>query len=165
MDIRKFRRVVTGIAEGKSKVLIDNVLDTVREFGPIRPGVAHTYVWPEGGSMKPPKGSTSFLIAQFDPEDPNVLKSLDGRKAFAAVDAEDNWIPTDRHPFMHKTQTVDYGIVLQGEVHLLLDEDETVTLRKGDLLVQQGTVHAWSNRGTNPCIIAFILVDTAHNKY
>lgn len=159
MDIKQFRRIVTGIKDGKSSVLSNNVLDTVKEFGAIRPGVAHTYVWPEGGSMKPTKGGTSFLIAQFDPEDPEVLSTLDGRRAFAAVGAEDNWIKTDRHPFMHKTHTVDYGIVLQGEVRLLLDEDETVTLRKGDLLVQQGTVHAWSNRGSEPCVIAFILVD------
>lgn len=159
MDIKQFKRIVTGIKDGKSSVLSNNILDTVKEFGAIRPGVAHTYVWPEGGSMKPTKGGTSFLIAQFDPEDPAVLKTLDGRRAFAAVGAEDNWIKTDRHPFMHKTHTVDYGIVLQGEVRLLLDEDETVTLRKGDLLVQQGTVHAWSNRGTEPCVIAFILVD------
>lgn len=159
MDIKQFKRIVTGIKDGKSSVLSNNVLDTVKEFGAIRPGVAHTYVWPEGGSMKPNKGGTSFLIAQFDPEDPKVLATLDGRRAFAAVGAEDNWIKTDRHPFMHKTHTVDYGIVLQGEVRLLLDEDETVTLRKGDLLVQQGTVHAWSNRGTEPCVIAFILVD------
>ena len=159
MDIKQFKRIVTGIKDGKSSVLSNNILDTVKEFGSIRPGVAHTYVWPEGGSMKPNKGGTSFLVAQFDPEDPAVLKTLDGRQAFAAVGSEDNWIKTDRHPFMHKTHTVDYGIVLQGEVRLLLDEDETVTLRKGDLLVQQGTVHAWSNRGTEPCVIAFILVD------
>lgn len=159
MDIKQFKRIVTGIKDGKSSVLSNNVLDTVKEFGAIRPGVAHTYVWPEGGSMKPTKGGTSFLIAQFDPEDPAVLKTLDGRRAFAAVGAEDNWVKTDRHPFMHKTHTVDYGVVLQGEVRLLLDEDETVTLRKGDLLVQQGTVHAWSNRGTEPCVIAFVLVD------
>jgi mannose-6-phosphate isomerase-like protein (cupin superfamily) len=159
MDIKKFRRVVTGNVDNKAVVVSDNILESVKEFGAIRPGVAHTYVWPEGGSMNPTKGGTSFLIAQFDPEDPDVLKTLDGRQAFAAVGAEDNWVRTDRHPFMHKTHTVDYGIVLQGEVRLLLDEDEIVTLRKGDLLVQQGTVHAWSNQGTEPCVIAFILVD------
>jgi mannose-6-phosphate isomerase-like protein (cupin superfamily) len=159
MNIKKFRRIVTGNVNNKAVVVSDNILESVKEFGAIRPGVAHTYVWPAGGSMKPNKGGTSFLIAQFDPEDPAVLKTLDGRRAFAAVGAEDNWVKTDRHPFMHKTHTVDYGVVLQGEVRLLLDEDEIVTLHQGDLLVQQGTVHAWSNRGTEPCVIAFILVD------
>ena len=63
-----------------------------------------------------------------------------------------------RHPAMHRTRTVDYAIVMAGEIDMLLDDSE-IHLKAGDVLVQQGTNHAWVNRGTEPCRIAFILVD------
>jgi quercetin dioxygenase-like cupin family protein len=59
---------------------------------------------------------------------------------------------------MHRTQTVDYGIVLSGEVYLVLDKEETL-LKAGDVVVQRGTNHAWSNRSNEPCRMAFILID------
>ena len=62
------------------------------------------------------------------------------------------------HPLMHRTESIDYGIVLEGEVTLILDDSATV-LRAGDIIVQRGTNHAWSNRGSVPCRIAFILLD------
>jgi quercetin dioxygenase-like cupin family protein len=65
-----------------------------------------------------------------------------------------------RHPAMHKTATVDYAIVLSGEIWALLDEGETL-LRAGDVLVQRGTNHAWSNRSAAPCLVAFILVSAS----
>jgi mannose-6-phosphate isomerase-like protein (cupin superfamily) len=63
-----------------------------------------------------------------------------------------------RHPMMHRTETIDYAIVLSGEVTMVLD-DHDVTLRQGDIVVQCGTNHAWSNRTQQPCVIAFILID------
>jgi quercetin dioxygenase-like cupin family protein len=63
-----------------------------------------------------------------------------------------------KHPFMHRTETIDYGIVLSGEIWLVLD-DEEVHLRPGDIVVQRGTIHAWSNRGTEVCRMAFVLID------
>ncbi|MGH8035279.1 MAG: cupin domain-containing protein, partial [Lysobacterales bacterium] len=60
--------------------------------------------------------------------------------------------------FMHRTETVDYGIVLEGELVLIVDEGET-TVRAGDIVVQRGTNHAWANRSDRPCRIAFILID------
>jgi mannose-6-phosphate isomerase-like protein (cupin superfamily) len=62
-----------------------------------------------------------------------------------------------RHPGMHRTHTLDYCVVLSGEIYVVLDEGE-VLLRAGDCLVQRGTRHAWSNRTEEPCIIAFVLV-------
>jgi uncharacterized cupin superfamily protein len=59
---------------------------------------------------------------------------------------------------MHRTRTLDYAIVLSGEIHAVLDEGE-VLLRAGDVLVQQGTNHAWSNRTNKPAVIAFVLID------
>jgi mannose-6-phosphate isomerase-like protein (cupin superfamily) len=63
-----------------------------------------------------------------------------------------------RHPGMHRTRSVDYAIVVEGEIDMLLDDTE-VHLRAGDVLVQQGTNHAWVNRGALPCRIAFVLID------
>ena len=63
-----------------------------------------------------------------------------------------------RHPFMHRTDSIDYAVILTGEIYVMMDEDEYL-LKFGDTVVQQGTNHAWSNRGTEPCQIAFILVD------
>ena len=63
-----------------------------------------------------------------------------------------------RHPFMHRTRTVDYAIILQGEIDMLLDDSE-IHLKAGDVLVQQGTNHAWVNRGVEVCRIAFVLID------
>jgi quercetin dioxygenase-like cupin family protein len=68
------------------------------------------------------------------------------------------WKPGARHPLMHRTETIDYGIVLQGEIYLILDRDETLA-RAGDIVVQRGTDHAWENRGSETCRIVFVLID------
>ncbi len=61
-------------------------------------------------------------------------------------------------PRLHRTSTVDYAVVLSGEIDMELDDGVTVHLRQGDALVQRGTIHNWVNRGTQPCVIAFVLV-------
>jgi quercetin dioxygenase-like cupin family protein len=86
------------------------------------------------------------------------MATLDGRSAFAEMGAADNIVDDARHPFMHRTDSVDYAIILTGEIYMLLD-DEDVLLKAGDVVIQRGTNHAWSNRGTETCIIAFVLVD------
>jgi len=63
-----------------------------------------------------------------------------------------------RHAAMHRTRSVDYAIVIEGAIDMLLDDSE-VHLEAGDVLVQQGTNHAWVNRGDRPCRIAFVLID------
>jgi uncharacterized cupin superfamily protein len=62
------------------------------------------------------------------------------------------------HPFMHRTQSVDYAVIMSGEIEMLLD-DSQVHLKAGDVVVQQGTNHAWVNRGKEVCRIAFVLID------
>jgi uncharacterized cupin superfamily protein len=59
---------------------------------------------------------------------------------------------------MHRTDTIDYAIVLEGEIVAILDKEETV-MRAGDVMIQRGTAHAWANRSSNPARIAFMLVD------
>ena len=66
------------------------------------------------------------------------------------------WPP--RHPMMHRTASIDYAIVLSGEIDMLLDKEE-IHLKAGDILVQQATNHAWVNRGTETCRIVFVLID------
>jgi quercetin dioxygenase-like cupin family protein len=63
-----------------------------------------------------------------------------------------------RHPGFHRTNTVDYAICLEGEIWALFDEGETL-MRAGDVMIQRGTYHAWSNRGERPAVMAFILID------
>ena len=62
------------------------------------------------------------------------------------------------HPLMHRTRSVDYAVILSGEIDMTLD-DAVVHLRPGDVVVQQATNHAWINRGTQPCRILFVLMD------
>lgn len=107
----------------------------------------------------PPLGST-FRVIEFLPEDPQVLKTLDGKAAFGKMGASANIVEDGRHPFMHRTDTLDYAIVLSGEIWMVMDEEEDdLLLKAGDTLVQRGNNHAWSNRGTEPCVMAFILID------
>ena len=171
---RKIRRLVTGHdADGKSVCTSDS---TATNFlsRPNRPGVTLTNLWQTTESpctfrgpdetvdgpfvLHPPGNGTVFRTVQFEPEDPEIMAGLDGKAAFAEMGAADNIVENARHPFMHRTDSVDYAMILSGEIYLLLDDTEYL-LKAGDTVVQRGTNHAWSNRGTETCEIAFILVD------
>jgi mannose-6-phosphate isomerase-like protein (cupin superfamily) len=107
--------------------------------------------------IPPPPGGSIFRIVEFHPIDDSKLP-LDHMTRNIAADSvpAKGWPP--RHPGMHRTRSIDYAIVLSGEIDMLLDDSE-VHLKAGDVLVQQGTNHAWVNRGTEPCRIAFVLID------
>ncbi len=171
---RRIRRVITGHDNnGKAVVIADDFASNILQR-PSRPGVTLTNLWQDvtvpteydGASetvdgpfiLHPPKGGAIFRTVEFEPEDPAVLAKLDGKAAFAEMGAAANIVENARHPFMHRTDSVDYAIVLQGEIDMLMD-DSQVHLKTGDVVVQRGTNHAWSNRGTETCIIAFVLVD------
>ncbi len=171
---RPIRRVVTGHdKDGVATVIMDGPAECILQR-PNRPGVTLTNLWqvdttpakmerhddPVTGPLilQPPRNGSIFRIVQFDPEDREVLAKLDGKAAFAEMGAGANVVEGARHPFMHRTDSVDYAVILTGEIYMMMDEDEYL-LRAGDTVVQQGTNHAWSNRGTEPCQIAFILVD------
>ena len=110
--------------------------------------------------MLPPKGGTVIRVIDIPPEeqDPELRKRLT-EAVFAAqfADAKHN-SSSARHPGMHITDTIDYAILLQGELVAIMDEGETV-MRAGDILIQRGTNHAWANRSDAVARIAFILVD------
>ncbi len=171
---RTIRRVVTGHDEnGMATVIMDGTAKCILQR-PNRPGVTLTNLWqvertpapmeshadPVEGPLilQPPKNGSVFRIVQFDPEDPDQLATLDGKAAFAEMGAGANVVEGARHPFMHRTDSIDYAVILTGEIYMLMDEDEYL-LKAGDTVVQQGTNHAWSNRGTESCQIAFVLVD------
>ena len=79
-------------------------------------------------------------------------------KVFADIKATHTRVDTSRHPAMHKTRTVDYGILLSGRIKLLLDEGER-ELQPFDVVIQRGTNHGWVNPGPEPALMAFILID------
>jgi hypothetical protein len=166
------RRVVTGhTPEGKSTFVMDSPARNVMEMRSM-PGLALTDLWEttsaparnEGASdaaarpvrLEPPPRGTILRIVEFPP-DSAWRGGADAREAFESIQAGHARDTSSSDPMMHRTNTVDYIIVLRGEIHAIMDTGETL-LRPGDVLIQRGTIHSWSVRGTEPCVIAAILV-------
>jgi hypothetical protein len=174
----KLRRIVTGHDKhGKAVIVADSEPPIVRT-APLRPGYAMSEMWvtyqtpavidyvgeptDRPRSIEPPANGSVCRIVEFPPE-ASWIGNIDGEKAKAAFDSlgSGHAVPTMEnppHPLMHRTKTVDYGIVLSGEIYLVLDAGETA-LKPGDVVVQLGTNHAWANRSDEPCRMAFILID------
>jgi mannose-6-phosphate isomerase-like protein (cupin superfamily) len=109
-------------------------------------------------AIEPPSHGTVFRVIEYPP-DAVRLANMDREAAFRDMGASHAIAKEEaRHPGMHKTNTLDYVVVLSGEIYALMDEGE-VLLKAGDCLIQRGTNHAWSNRTDQPCRIAFVLVD------
>ena len=109
--------------------------------------------------LAPPPGGTRIRIVDIPPDTVQDAVSRDDvAAAFALLGAPDAHGADGPHALMHRTETVDYGIVLSGELWLVVDEGET-RLGPGDVVVQRGTSHAWSNRTDDTARIAFVLVD------
>lgn len=113
-----------------------------------------------GIALLPPPGGTRIRILDIPPDDGSVaaLPREAVRALFEAIGAGHALAEDPPHPLMHRTETIDYGIVLEGEIVLILDEGETI-VRAGDVVVQRGTSHAWANRSGANARIAFVLVD------
>ncbi|GAA5062457.1 cupin domain-containing protein [Erythrobacter westpacificensis] len=117
----------------------------------------------EGIQLAPPRNGTRIRVLDIPP-DGDKLKDLTPEQARAhfaeigAADASSHSGSETKHAHMHRTETIDYGIVLEGEVVLIMDEGET-TVRAGDIVIQRGTNHGWANRTNENCRIAFILID------
>jgi mannose-6-phosphate isomerase-like protein (cupin superfamily) len=175
----KIRRVITGHdAEGKAVVLADGLAPSVHS-NPLRPGHVSMDIWRTASSPVPlskdepdptdgprrihptPQG-TVFRIAEVAPES-DAIRNLTPEKArelFRAMGNEhaSTYGRGGRHPLMHRTETVDYAVVLDGEIYLVLDESE-VKLTTGDVVIQRGTNHAWSNRSGKPVRMLYVLID------
>ena len=175
-----FRRIVTGHnADGIAIINEDapppRVAQIGGETGPMFYEVWNTTATPvpidrasgepaeDGIILAPPKSGTRIRVLDIPPDDEsfNMVTPEQARAHFAEIgapEAASMGTREARHAHMHRTQSVDYGIVLQGEIVLIMDEGET-TVRAGDIVVQRGTNHAWSNRTNANCRIAFILID------
>jgi hypothetical protein len=108
----------------------------------------------------PPDLGTALLVVEFPPLDPAEEAKMDPNFMMKVIGerAPARGLPV-RHPLMHRTRTVDYAVVLSGEIDMMLDAS-VVHVRAGDVIVQQATNHAWINRGTQPCRVLFALIDS-----
>ena len=150
------RRVVTGLKSGKSCIIEDDVVSNVSEH---IPGLVISDIWATNGMPVELKREHSIENTLF----PNT--PINGSYfRYVSIPPDSDLKPTFKissdnlHPMMHKTDTLDYIIILSGELYLILEEDETL-LKPGDIVIQRGTNHAWSNRSDKPCIQLAILLD------
>jgi quercetin dioxygenase-like cupin family protein len=138
------RRVVTGHdANGRAVVKIDEVS---KNLVSSRPGSTACVVWT----------TESFPVNNTGDADEGLRKvgtTLNNGTVFRVVEFAPGVAPR-----VHRTDSIDYAVVMSGEIDMELD-DSVVHLKAGDVLVQRGTIHNWINRGTQPCVIAFILID------
>ena len=169
---QKIRRVVTGHdADGKSTFLIDGTAPNIKEMESM-PGLALTDLWETTGTpanntghadaaarpvrLEPPKNGTILRIVEFPP-DAAWRANVDAKKAFESIGAGGAKDAHSADPMMHKTATIDYIIVIKGEIWAIMDKGEK-RLRPGDVLIQRGTNHSWSVRTKEPCVIAAVLI-------
>ncbi len=164
------RRVVTGHdAKGKAVVLIDGAASNVKLRKAT--GLVSTLLWVTEESPADVSGNAdraSREIGVSPPPRGSIFRVVDFPPAadFGAVDnaamLREMGIAAGRggarHASMHRTKSIDYAVVISGEIDMLLDDSE-VHLKAGDVLVQRGTNHAWVNRGRENCRIAFVLID------
>jgi mannose-6-phosphate isomerase-like protein (cupin superfamily) len=141
---------------------------------PARPGFASTRIWVTDRpparrkgvreplhtphTLAPPRGRSVRRVVTFPP-DANYKGKVGAQEVqayFAAMGSPgaSTYSPKAPHPYMQKTETLDFCLVLEGEITLVLDTEQ-VNLKAGDTVVQRGTNHAWSNRSNEPCVIAF----------
>jgi hypothetical protein len=172
---KSIRRVVTGHnAVGRSVFVMDGAAPHVYQRSPGSAVV--TELWetrcaPADNSgtaevtdhpfrLAPPAHGTVFRIIEYPPDSRRLAALAHERAAgddgSGHISALDRGSP--RHPGFHKTSSTDYAIVLKGEIYALMDEGE-VRLTVGDVLIQRGTNHAWSNRSEEPATVAFVLID------
>lgn len=173
--MENLRRIVTGHdQEGKSIIMING--GPSRTIGEDVGGLFE--IWNTDGKsidsknnkdradieivLSPEENGTKFRYFEIQPTPENISrKKLEEAAAiaFEKIGATHERIDTSRHHAMHQTKTIDYIILLKGDVTLLLDKDE-VKLKPFDTVVQRGTNHAWVNNGTEPALLIAVLIDS-----
>jgi mannose-6-phosphate isomerase-like protein (cupin superfamily) len=180
MSFPPIHRVVTGHdAEGKAIIASNGPLPTVVEIAAI-PGTVFHEVWSTAATpapvdngadptlgplmLPPPRQGTRMRFVDIPPDTAEFLSQGAGKMKDAFAQIGDEKASTVKahspHPLMHRTESVDYGVVIEGEMTLVLDDSE-VQLLPGSVVVQRGTNHAWANRSGKPCRMLFVLVDGA----
>jgi len=179
VELPGVRKVITGYdASGKSIFVEDAVVPA--RANPHRPGMRSRHVWATGRipvpvddpdragevhGIMPPEGGSVLHIIDYPPEpgDPaereEMLRAMveHVKKAGTQPERGVRRSPEGPHPGMHETDTIDYALILSGEIYAIMDEGEKL-LKAGDVLIQRGTPHAWSNRSGEYCRVAFVLV-------
>jgi mannose-6-phosphate isomerase-like protein (cupin superfamily) len=180
MSFPPIHRVVTGHdAEGKAIIASNGPLPTVVEIAAI-PGTVFHEVWSTAATpapvdngadptlgplmLPPPRQGTRMRFVDIPPDTAEFLSQGAGKMKDAFAQIGDEKASTVKahspHPLMHRTESVDYGVVIEGEMTLVLDDSE-VQLLPGSVVVQRGTNHAWANRSGKPCRMLFVLIDGA----
>lgn len=167
------RRVVTGLDANNHAVVVFDSRLTLKasESRPPSVNLWLTDSSPAGLSFKddpalrptgisPPDNGTAMRVVEFPPLDPAIEAKMDPNLMMKVVGdhAPKRGLPV-KHPLMHRTRTVDYAVILSGEIDMMLD-DATVHVKAGDIVVQQATNHAWVNHGKEPCRVLFVLMDS-----
>jgi mannose-6-phosphate isomerase-like protein (cupin superfamily) len=166
------RRIVTGHKSGKAVVLFDGPAPNrkLRQAS----GLVSTLVWVTDESpadisgtadrsareigVPPPARGSIFRVVEFPPDRKEMSRDAVLKEMGIGAGQKES-----SHPGMHRTRSIDYAVVMDGEIDMILDDSE-VHLAAGDVLVQQGTHHAWVNRGSQPCRIAFVLIDARESS-
>lgn len=172
------RRVVTGHDKnGKSIVVLDG--PPARSIGEDVGGLFE--LWNTDGNiintqdnidraddeiiLSPPSNGSKFRYFQINPSPEGIPMDIMqdiAADAFKKIGAAHHRIDTTKHPAMHKTETIDYIILLKGDVTLILDQEE-VDIKPFDVVVQRGTNHAWVNNGSDPALLIAVLIDSELN--
>jgi len=140
----QIRRVVTGhTADGRATVEIDEIAKNVISS---RPGASSCVVWSTKGFPVDNEGFT-------DPTSASFKTTVEGGTVFRIVHYAPGVTPRN-----HRTDSIDYAVVISGAIEMELDDKVVVKLKAGDVLVQRGTIHNWINRGSEACIVAFVLI-------
>ena len=181
MSFPPIHRVVTGHdADGKAIVASNGPLPSVIEISAL-PGTVFHEVWSTSATaapvdngadptlgplmLPPPKQGTRMRFVDIPPDTAEFLAQGAGQMKDAFAQIGDEKASTVKahspHPLMHRTESIDYGVVIEGEMTLVLDDSE-VLLKAGSVVVQRGTNHAWANRSGRPCRMLFVLLDGAY---
>jgi mannose-6-phosphate isomerase-like protein (cupin superfamily) len=176
---RGVRRIVVVDENEKSKVIADGATPDVRA-DPARRGFKSARMWVSEGTpvelrnsreslhlphtLEPPPQGSVCRVVTFPPDD-TFIRRVGQKEVQAYFDAmgspgASTYATDAPHPYMQKTRTLDFCLVIEGEITLVLDTEE-VKLKAGDTVVQRGTNHAWSNRSGRPCVVAFSSHDAA----
>ncbi len=175
---RPVRRIVTGHhADGRSTVLLDAPAPNVKQRAA---GNASTLLWvteespasvSQGGdraarevAVPPPARGSIFRIAEFPPGVGGEVRDNETVLRDFGIGPQVARGHPPRHPAMHRTRSLDYVVVLEGEITLLLDDGE-VRLQAGDVVVQQGTNHAWINHGAATCRLGMVFIDAEEPEW
>jgi hypothetical protein len=169
----RHRRIVTGHNAHRRSIIIEDGIAPHRYQSEHSPNVAQV-MWATDGTpaatdgddpatadrfftAAPASNGTILRVVDFPPDTEYDAEAM-AKFLSTIVPEHDHEPATNRHFFFHKTHTLDYALVLEGEIWAMMDEGETL-MRRGDVLIQRATNHSWSNRSTNDCTMAFVLID------